>query len=100
MTEPTSDSYRDEMRERLVRVETAINSLATAERLGRIEEKVDHIDRQMPQVARNAIAEARTEGWHNAKEDGEKDRRATWAVVVSALALLVAAYTAFVGGRG
>jgi len=84
----------DAVLQRLTRIETLLGSMATAESFARLEERVAHIDRQMPQVARNAIAEARTHGWHEAKEDEEKDRRGSYSIWISALALIVSTYVA------
>jgi len=95
-----SDAQDDHLsiHERLARIEGLLAHLATNERLARVEEQLRHIDDQMPQIARNAISDAQSKGWQAAKEDGQADKRAVIAIIVSILALLVSAATNFFKG--
>lgn len=63
--------------------------LATNERLARVEEQLRHIEDRMPEVSRNSQNSAKREGWIGAKEDGERDNRAIWSILISLAALAI-----------
>lgn len=76
-----------EITQRLARIEGEIKHLATSAQVATLSEAVRHIEARMPDVDRNTKAEAMHKGWQEAKEDSEKDLRATWALIVSIVAL-------------
>lgn len=83
--------------ERLARIEAVLAHMATNERLARVEAQVSHIHEQVPQIARNALAEAKHDGWQAAKEDAETDNRGWTALVISAVALLASLWASIWG---
>lgn len=99
MTEPNSLS------ERLARIEGSLAHIVRAvdasagmgERLASIEARVAHIEKMIPQVNRSAIHDAKTDGWHSAKEDSEVDGRGRFALLVSGSALVVSIVSAMFG---
>lgn len=96
--------------ERLARIEASqdhitaqLDKLAenrdrSSERLVRVEAQVSHVLEQMPLVHKNTTHVAHDDGWREAKEDAESDRRAVIAIGISLIAIVVATYEAIWGG--
>lgn len=93
----TSQEEGSTILQRLSRIEGALSHMATAERLARVEAQVASIHEQMPMVTRNALSEAKHDGWKAAKEDAENDHRGTIAIFVSLGALLSSIWVNFWG---
>jgi len=91
--------------ERLARIEADIQHVIRAvdrtenmmpgvgDRLTRVEERAKKLEESLPQVARNTVKAAYEEGWKEAVEDAQGDRKASVAIVISALALVFTGVT-------
>lgn len=96
-----------EQQERLARIETQLTHIAQiveraektrdtqVDQLARLDQRLQHVERVLPNVDDNTKKTTRSEGWQSAKQDTEKDHRATAALAISTLALLVTAYSVF-----
>lgn len=66
-------------------------------RLSRLEERVRHVEEKIPEVNVNTTHNAKSDGWRDAKEDSEKDNRATTALWISVGAILISLIDNIVG---
>jgi len=102
MTEPTTNERLARMEASLSHIVTAVDKAAghreqTLERLARVEQRVQYIEAQIPQVEQNTRHGAENDGWRSAKEDEQLDTRARLAIGVSVLALFTSVAQAIRG---
>lgn len=79
----------------LAALQERVSHMATAAQVAALTTKVTHLEQLMPRVDVATARSDEAKGWREAKDDSEKDLRATLSLALSGIAIIVSIFTLF-----